>query len=90
MRAMTSYMLTTLDNPFNPFTNFDEWYEYDESAGYHTTSYLARIVQTSDELSDADQDVAIDNAILEIVTENILGIYIRVTEDYVFKPLVSS
>ena len=87
---MTSYMLTTLDNPFNPFTNFDEWYEYDESAGYHTTSYLARIVQTSDELSDADQDVAIDNAILEIVTENILGIYIRVTEDYVFKPLVSS
>ncbi|MFL6416751.1 MAG: hypothetical protein ACJ74Y_13900 [Bryobacteraceae bacterium] len=77
---MTLHMLTTVDNPFNPFTNWDEWFAYDEACGYHTTSYLARIVRTSDELSDADQDVAIEDAIDEIVRENINGLYRKVAE----------
>jgi hypothetical protein len=77
---MTLHMLTTLDNPYDPFTRFDEWYQWDEAAGYHTTAFLARITQTSDELSDADQDVAIENAIDEIVQENVLGIYKKVSQ----------
>jgi hypothetical protein len=71
----TEHMLTTVDNPFNPFTQYDEWYTWDTRAGYHTLAYLARIVRTSSELSDADQDVAEEDAIREIVRENILGIY---------------
>lgn len=71
-------MLTTMDNPFSPVTHFDEWYAWDEAAGYHSLSFLARVVNTSDELSEADQSVAIENAIDEIVRENVLGVYIRV------------
>lgn len=71
-------MLTTLDNPFDPFTQFDEWYAFDEAQGYHTTSYLSRITKTSDELSQADQDLAIEIAIDEIVKLNVLGIYKKV------------
>ena len=78
---MAEYMLTTVDNPFSPFTQFDEWYAFDEAAGYRTTSFLARIVVTSDELSEADQNVAIDNAIDEIVKENVLGLYRKVSSD---------
>lgn len=77
---MNESMLTTLDNPYDPFTQFDEWYAYDERAGYHTMAFLARIVRTSDELSEADQSVAIENAINEIVKENVLGIYRKVTQ----------
>lgn len=73
-------MLTTVDNPYDPFKQFDEWYGYDESKGYHTTSYLARIVKSSDELSQEDEDLAIDKAIDEIAKLNILGIYKKVTE----------
>ena len=73
-------MLTTVDNPYDPFTQFDEWYAYDEGKGYHTTSYLARIVKSSDELSQEDEDLAIDNAIDEIAKLNILGIYKKVTK----------
>lgn len=73
------HMLTTVDNPFNPFTNFDAWYAYDEQLGYHTTSFLARIVTTSDELSEADQHLAIEAAIDEIVEENVLGLYKKVS-----------
>ena len=78
MSDHVEHMLTTVDNPFNPHTHFEEWYAYDERSGYHTTSFLARVVRTSDELSEADQHVAIENAIDEIVRENVLGIYRKV------------
>lgn len=71
-------MLTTADNPFNPFTQFDEWQKFDESKGYYTCAYLARIVKTSDELSETDEALAIRQAIDEIVRLNVLGIYKKV------------
>ena len=71
-------MLTTIDNPFDPFTQFDDWKTWDEQQGYYTCSYLARIVKTSNKLSDADEAQAIEDAINEIVKFNILGIYKRV------------
>ena len=74
-------MLSTTDNPFNPFIAFDEWYAYDESKGYHTCSYLARIVKTSSELSEEEQDLAIEQAIDEILKFNLLGIYTKVKEE---------
>lgn len=80
-------MLTTLDNPYNPFLEFDNWYAFDETKGYHTCAYLARIAKSSDELSEEDESVAIESAIDEIVNLNILGIYRKVTrEDYELKP----
>ena len=80
-------MLTTIDNPYNPFLQFDEWYAYDESRGYHTCAYLARIAKSSDELSEEDESVAIEEAIDEIVKFNILGIYKKVTkEDFETQP----
>lgn len=75
---MEEYMLTTSDNPYDPFTQFDEWYEFDRSNGYYTCEYLARIAQTSNELSDEDENVEIQNAIDEIIKENVLGIYKKV------------
>lgn len=78
---MTEHMLTTVDNPYNPFTDFDEWYAWDARAGYHTPAYLARIVRTSHELSDADDDVAVESAIDEIVEHNLLGVYKKLSSD---------
>lgn len=76
----TLHMLTTVDNPHNPWTHFDEWYAYDEAAGYHTTGLLARITITSDELSEADQSAAIEAAIDEIVRFNVLGVHRKIDE----------
>lgn len=74
-------MLTTTDNPFNPFTQFDDWFAFDEQKGYHTCSYLARICKTSPELSVADMELANDDAVREIVRHNLLGIYTAVSEE---------
>jgi hypothetical protein len=77
------YMLTTLDNPFNPFDSFEEWYSYDVSKGYNTCAYLARVTKSSDELSDDDQAIAIDQAMNEIVSLNLSGLYLKIQRDYI-------
>jgi len=78
---MIESMLTTIDNPFDPFTQWDQWLSYDLALGYNTSGFLARIVTTSDELSEADQRLAIEMAINEIVTENVTGIYKKVSRE---------
>lgn len=75
---MAEHMLTTVDNPYDPSTQWDEWFAFDAAAGYNTPAFLARVIKTSDELSSADQSVAIEQAIDEIVRENVLGIYRKV------------
>lgn len=72
------YMLTTVDNPFNPHTQFDEWFAFDEQQGHHTSSFLARMVHTSNELPDAWQISEINAVIDEIVRLNPSGMYRKV------------
>lgn len=76
---MARHMLTTIDNPWNPFTHFDEWNAFDMRAGYYTSGFLARRVKTSDDLSPPLQHQAVEDAIDEIVRENVLGIYKKVS-----------
>lgn len=78
---MTESMLTTIDNPYNPFIQFDEWLAFDENAGYHTLGYLGRIANTSPELSDEDNSQAIEDAINEILEYNLIGVYQKVTKE---------
>ena len=75
-------MLTTSDNPISPFDDYVAWNSWDVAAGYHTAEFLGRIVNTSLELSDADYDVAVEQAIDEIVQENVLGIYVKVEKTF--------
>ncbi len=77
---MEHYMLTTTDNPYNPFTQFDEWFAFDERHGYHTCGYLARITKDSSDLSPEDQNYAVNQAIDEILKYNIYGNYIKVKQ----------
>lgn len=74
-------MLTTDDNPWDPFDNFNEWYAYDTKAGHHSLSLLARVVVFSDEVSELDQHVAIELAIDEVVTENVSGVHKKVSRE---------
>lgn len=73
--------LTTIDNPHDPFDEYDEWFAFDSRKGYHTPSYLARVLIDSEELSEADQLVAIEKTIDGIVEENVLGKYKKVERE---------
>ena len=73
-------MLTTVDNPFDPFTNWDEWYAYDEAKGYCTSGLLARITKTSNELSEKEQNEDVEEAIDEIIELFPDGMYKKLTK----------
>ena len=72
-------MLTTVDNPHDPFEDFPSWYRWDQAHGYHSSSFLARIVVDADSLSEPDQNIAVEMAIDEIVRENVSGMHKKVT-----------
>ena len=62
-----SIAITTLDNPFDPIDEFDDWYSFDTDKGYNTCAYLDRIALTSDSLSDQENLDEIERAIDEII-----------------------
>ena len=71
-------MLTTFDNPFNPYEDFTSWFLFDIEKGYNTCSYLARIARTSNQLSDKENDVEIERAIDEIIKNDFRDIYLKI------------
>ena len=77
---MAATFVTTLDNPFDYFTQFDEWYAFDTQKGYNTCSYIARIAKTSTEMSEKDYEEAVNDAVDEILRFNITGNYKKVIE----------
>lgn len=72
---MAVCMLTTMDNPYDPFEQFDEWYSFDMDHGYNSCSYLARIARTSDQLTDAENDREVERAIDEIIKYDFMNLY---------------
>ena len=84
--SMPEYMLTTVDNPYDPWTQWDEWFAWDQTAGYHTPGLLARVARVSDDLSEGDLQQAIQQAIDEIVRENVLGVFRKVKKGEMVVP----
>ena len=73
--------LTTIDNPYDPITDFDNWYLYDEQKGYHTSSYLARLIKDSDDVDPAFMEFQKEQAIDEILAMDQSGVYKTVEKD---------
>lgn len=73
-------MLTTVDNPFDPFEQFTSWFMFDEEKGYHTCSYLVRIARTSDQLSEEENELENERAIDEILKYDFRNIYKKVVQ----------
>ena len=71
-------MLTTIDNPFDPFDDFSSWFLYDIEKGYNTCSYLARIAKTSEQFTEKENDEEIERAIDEIIEHDFMHIYVKV------------
>lgn len=71
--------LTTFDNPYDPFTQFDSWFLYDVEKGYNSCAYLARIAKTSDSNSDEENNKEIERAIDEIILYDPFNLYKKVT-----------
>ena len=52
--------LTTEDNPYDPYEQFEQWFAYDTAKGYNSCGLLERVANTSDELSPEDNRIEIN------------------------------
>jgi len=87
---MEMCMLTTTDNPYDPFTQYDSWYRFDEGKGYHSCAFLARIARTSDQLSEEENMCEVERAINDIIKYDPFGIYKKVKSNLKPELLVST
>lgn len=70
--------LTTVDNPFDPFDQFSDWYSFDVEKGYNSCSLLARFAFTSDQLTDEENNKFIEEAIDEIIKYDVRNVFKKV------------
>lgn len=72
-------MITTFDNPYDYFTQFNDWYRYDTiEKGYNTCAYLARLAVTSDDMTQDEENLAIEKACDRIIELDFLNIYKKI------------
>ena len=77
----TEIMLTTFDNPFDPFDEFISWFLFDVEKGYNTCSKIARIARSSDDLSTIEDKRETERAIDEIINYDFLNIYKKISRN---------
>lgn len=69
---MKNTYLTTKDNPWNPFTNWEEWLRFDILKGYNTCEKIDRLSTMSDVLPETINLEILEETMNELVT---LGTY---------------
>lgn len=72
--------ITTIDNPYNPFEQFAQWFLFDVEKGYNSCAYLGRIARTSDQLSEEENNSEVERAIDEIIKYDFKNIYKKVVK----------
>ena len=75
----TEIMLTTFDNPFNPFDNFDSWLLFDKEKGYDSCERLARLLQITDDMSQVEIERERIRAIDRLIELDFTNTFTRVT-----------
>ena len=73
--------ITTIDNPFNPFDDFNSWFMFDVEKGYYTSSKLARLTKTTDDMTQKEELEEIERAIDRLIEIDPLDLYIKVTRE---------
>ena len=78
---MSTCMLTTFDNPFDPFEQFTSWLLFDKEKGYNSSERLMRIANISDDMTQKEVDEEIERAIDEIIKYDFMNIYVKVKKE---------
>ena len=74
------FKLTTTDNPFNPFDDFESWQAFDHAKGYYTNELIARLAACSPTLSDDANDKEWEEAMETVLKHNLSGVHVKVYE----------
>lgn len=79
---MIQSALTTIDNPYDPFTQFREWFLFDVGHGYNSCAYLARLSGNPEEKLSDQENFDYDEIIIDRIIEiDPLNIYTKVQRE---------
>lgn len=71
--------VTTFDNPYDPFDQFEEWFMFDVEKGYNTCGHLARLTKVADDMSQREESDDIEKCINRMIELDFMNIYKKVT-----------
>ena len=74
-------MLTTVDNPFDPFEQFNSWFMFDCEKGYNSYGKLMRLAEISEDMSSVEYNNAIENAIDRLIEIDFLNIFKKIIKE---------
>ena len=58
---MKDVFITTHDNPYDYFKQFDQWLDYDRQKGYFTLEYVGRLAKLAPDLSEEEERIEMEN-----------------------------
>ena len=71
------YLLTTVDNPFDPFKDFSLWDSFDREKGHFTCDLIGRLSQISDDMTQKEEEAEYDRVVDFIIYHDQLNKYKR-------------
>lgn len=78
------FALTTSDNPFDPFEQFDDWFLFDVEKNYYSCSRLDRIAKITDDMTDIERNIEVERAIDEIIKYEPVIPFRKVSKDLTY------
>ena len=73
--------ITTTDNPFNPFEDFNSWFMFDIEKGYYTSNKLGRLTHLRDDMTELEENEEVERAIDELISVDPLDIYVKIVDE---------
>lgn len=75
-------LLSTVDNPFDPYDDFNNWFQFDIEHGYNTCGKLARLTNISTDATQREIDIETERAIDSLIEHDFLGIFKKVVKEF--------
>lgn len=67
---MKDVFITTYDNPYDYFKQFDQWLDFDRQKGYFTLEYVARLARLAPDLSEEEERIEMENTFDKMIEWN--------------------
>ena len=74
-------MITTFDNPFDPFEQFTLWDLFDKEHGYNSWERIVRLANFTEDMSLKEEDAEIERAIDRLIDIDPISMWKKVKKE---------
>ena len=74
-------MITTFDNPYNPFDEFNLWLMFDKEKGYNSCERMMRLANITEDMTQIEIDAECDRAMDRLIELDFTNTFTRFFRD---------